>query len=171
MNGDGVVDVQDLVHVAQEYGKTGTNTADVNGDEVVDVDDFILVAAAVDTAAAAAPAARAQSLHFTAPSSKDGSRGTGIEKHLSHLSERHRCSRTTLGVGRPGSNRAACKLSEPVQPGDMDTYHLANDTECRFLSTTWTVPLVRRIGSGASACGILHGPQSCGVLGRPQRVG
>ena len=67
VNGDGVVDVQDLAYVGLQYGKTGTNTADVNGDEVVDVDDFILVAAAVDTAAAAAPAARAQvHSHFTA---------------------------------------------------------------------------------------------------------
>ena len=67
VNRDGVVDVQDLVNVAQEYGKTGTNAADINGDEVVNVDDFILVAAAVDTAAAAAPAARAQvHSHFTA---------------------------------------------------------------------------------------------------------
>ena len=67
VNGDGVVDVQDLVNVAQEYGKTGTNTADVNGDEVVDLDDIILVVAAIDTAAAAAPAARAQvHSHFTA---------------------------------------------------------------------------------------------------------
>ena len=67
VNGDGVVDVNDLVIVAQQYGKTGTNDADVNGDEIVNVDDFILVAAAVDTAAAAAPAARAQvQSHFTA---------------------------------------------------------------------------------------------------------
>ena len=70
VNGDGVVDVQDLVQVAQEYHETGTNAADaadVNGDGVVNVDDFILVAAAVGTAEAAAPAAHAQvQSHFTA---------------------------------------------------------------------------------------------------------
>ena len=67
VNGDGVVDVQDLAQVGLQYGKTGTNTADVNGDEVVDLDDIILVVAAIDTAAAAAPAARAQvHSHFTA---------------------------------------------------------------------------------------------------------
>ena len=66
VNRDGVVDVQDLAYVGLQYGKTGTNAADVNGDKVVDVDDFILVAAAIDTAAAAAPAARAQvHSHFT----------------------------------------------------------------------------------------------------------
>ena len=65
VNDDGVVDVNDLVIVAQQYGQTGTNVADVNGDEIVNVDDFILVAAAIDNAAAA-PAARAQvRSHFT----------------------------------------------------------------------------------------------------------
>ena len=60
VNRDGVVDVNDLVIVAERYGQTGVNIADVNGDGVVNVDDFILVAAAVNAAAAAAPAARAQ---------------------------------------------------------------------------------------------------------------
>ena len=60
VNRDGVVNVQDLAYVGLQYGKTGTNTADVNGDEVVNVADLILVAAAIDAAAAAAPAVRAQ---------------------------------------------------------------------------------------------------------------
>ena len=65
VNRDGVVDVNDLIVVAQRYGRTGSNAADVNGDEIVNVDDFILVAAAVDSAAAA-PAARAHvQSHFT----------------------------------------------------------------------------------------------------------
>ena len=67
VNSDGHVDVDDLVYVAQQYGQTGTNSADVNRDGVVNVDDFILVAAAVDAAAAAAPAARVHvQSHFTA---------------------------------------------------------------------------------------------------------
>ena len=55
VNTDGVVDVQDLVYVAQRYGQTGTNSADVNGDDVVNIDDLILVAAVLDADAAAAP--------------------------------------------------------------------------------------------------------------------
>ena len=67
VNRDGVVDVQDLAYVGLQYGKTGTNAADVNGDGIVNVDDFVLVAAAIDAADAAAPAARAQmQSHFTA---------------------------------------------------------------------------------------------------------
>ena len=59
VTGNGKVNVNDLVEVAKNYGKTvgaGANRkADVNNDGKVDVDDFIVVAEAVD-AAAGAPA-------------------------------------------------------------------------------------------------------------------
>ena len=61
VNGDGVVDVQDLVRVAQRYGQAGNNAADVNKDKVVNIIDLILVAGAVaKAAAAAAPSIRPQ---------------------------------------------------------------------------------------------------------------
>ena len=43
-NNDGVVDIQDLVLVASNYGKTGTNSADINGDGVVNINDLTTVA-------------------------------------------------------------------------------------------------------------------------------
>ena len=59
VTGNGKVNVNDLVEVAKNYGRTvagGANRkADVNNDGKVDVDDFIAVAEAVD-AAAGAPA-------------------------------------------------------------------------------------------------------------------
>ena len=55
VNGDGVVDIQDLVLVFGQFGETGKNSADVNGDGEVDIDDLIAVAEAMD-AAAGAPA-------------------------------------------------------------------------------------------------------------------
>ena len=60
VNADGVVDVKDLVYVAERYGQTGDTTADVNGDGIVNIDDLILVAAVLDAGTAAAP-----SLHPT----------------------------------------------------------------------------------------------------------
>ena len=58
VNGDGVVDVIDLVLVAENFGKSGCNpcTGDVNGDGEVNREDIIAVLDALD-AAAAAPAA------------------------------------------------------------------------------------------------------------------
>ena len=44
VNGDGVVDLHDVVFVALHLGQTEQHAADVNGDEVVDIVDLVLVA-------------------------------------------------------------------------------------------------------------------------------
>ena len=60
INSDGVVNVLDLVVIASELGKAGTNlAADVNGDGVVNILDLILVAGMFEDAAAA-PSAQPQ---------------------------------------------------------------------------------------------------------------
>ena len=60
INGDGVVNILDLIVVASELGNTGTNlVTDVNGDGVVNVLDLIFVAGVFDNAAAA-PSAQPQ---------------------------------------------------------------------------------------------------------------
>lgn len=47
-NRDGVVDLQDLVFVASQFGQPGAeNAADINGDGVVDIADILLVAGAL----------------------------------------------------------------------------------------------------------------------------
>ena len=58
VNGDGVVNIQDLGLVAARLGQTGENTADVNGDGVVNIQDLVKVAGAFDEAAAAPEALR-----------------------------------------------------------------------------------------------------------------
>ena len=52
-NNDGMVDLQDLVLVASNYGEKGQNAADVNGDRVVNSADLLVVAGALDDAASA----------------------------------------------------------------------------------------------------------------------
>ena len=49
VNGDGVVNIQDLVLVASNFGATGENAADVNGDGVVNIQDLVQVAAQLGT--------------------------------------------------------------------------------------------------------------------------
>ena len=66
VNGDGIVNIQDLVLVASNLGQTGQNTADANGDGVVNIQDLVLVAGALGNAAAA-PSLHPQALEmFTA---------------------------------------------------------------------------------------------------------
>ena len=59
VNGNSVVDIKDLIEVAEAYGQKGINDADVNGDRIVDIKDLILVAEAIDDAADA-PALQSQ---------------------------------------------------------------------------------------------------------------
>ena len=53
VNGDGIVDTQDLAVVQDRLGQTGSNSADVNGDGIVDIADLTLVAGAIGDGAAA----------------------------------------------------------------------------------------------------------------------
>ena len=53
VNGDGTVNIQDLVAVSAALGQTGENGADVNGDGEVNIQDMVAVAAALGDAAAA----------------------------------------------------------------------------------------------------------------------
>ena len=55
VNGDRIVNIQDLVLVSSNFGKTGQNSADVNSDGVVNISDLVLVAGAFGEGAAAAP--------------------------------------------------------------------------------------------------------------------
>ena len=66
VNGDGEVNIQDLVAVAAALGQTGENAADVNGDSEVNIQDLVAVAAAIGEVAAAPAALRQQgATHLT----------------------------------------------------------------------------------------------------------
>ena len=58
VNGDGVLNIQDLVLVAANFGLEGLNAADINGDGIVDIRDLVKVAGAIAAAAAAPPVNR-----------------------------------------------------------------------------------------------------------------
>ncbi|MDE0682811.1 MAG: T9SS type A sorting domain-containing protein, partial [Candidatus Poribacteria bacterium] len=58
VNGDGEVNIQDLVLVSSSLGQTGENDADVNGDGEVNIQDLVAVAAAIGEVAAAPAALR-----------------------------------------------------------------------------------------------------------------
>ena len=63
VNGDGIVNILDLVFVSSNFGKTGQNPADVNDDGIVNIVDLVKVAAAMG-AGAAAPSAHPQTLEI-----------------------------------------------------------------------------------------------------------
>ncbi len=156
VNRDGVVDVNDLVIVAQRYGKTGTNAADVNGDEVVDVDDLILVAAAIDSAAAAAPAARAQvHSHFTKSqlqawltearasgnTSRTYQRGIAVVEHL-------------LALFTPVETALLANYPNPFNPETWIPYQLSKSAEVTLTIYAIDGHVVRTLALGHQAAGM-----------------
>ena len=64
VNGDGTVNIQDLVLVAANLGETGQNAADVNADGTVNILDLTRIAGALGTAAGA-PSDWERNLAFT----------------------------------------------------------------------------------------------------------
>ena len=63
VNGDGIVNILDLVSVSSNFGKTGQNPADVNGDGIVNIRDLVKVAGEMGTGAAA-PSAHPHALEM-----------------------------------------------------------------------------------------------------------
>ncbi len=62
VNHDGVVDLQDLIFAASQFGKSeAENTADVNGDNIVSITDILLIAAALENSNGA-PSTYSQSI-------------------------------------------------------------------------------------------------------------
>ena len=53
VNHDGVVNLQDLMHVGSNFGRIGQNDADLNGDDLVNIFDLVTVAGVLGEAAAA----------------------------------------------------------------------------------------------------------------------
>ena len=62
VNGDGIVNIQDLVLVSSNLGQTGQSRADVNGDGVVNIQDLVRVAGALGQGTAASPSLHASDL-------------------------------------------------------------------------------------------------------------
>ena len=63
VNGDGLVNVLDLVLVSINFGKTGENVADVNGDKIVNIVDLVKVAGEIG-GGGAAPAVHPKALEI-----------------------------------------------------------------------------------------------------------
>ena len=123
VNGDGVVDITDLVIVAQNFGQTGLNTADVNGDGVVDIADLLIVVGAMDEVAIA-PIATHRNLFNTFTSTEVQS---WIQQAYQLNSFDVKTQRGILFLKQllmaltPQKTALLPQLSEPIQPRNLDT--------------------------------------------------
>ena len=153
-NNDGVVDLQDLVLVASNYGQTGTNSADINGDGVVNIDDLTTVAGAIDNAGAA-PSVHPQMLElFTA---------ADVKLWLSHARQLNLTDPTSLkgirfleqllAVLIPKETVLLPNYPNPFNPETWIPYHLAKDADVTLTIYDMSGQVVRQFGLGYQAAG------------------
>ena len=158
VNGDGVVDINDLIVVATNFGQTGPNSADVNDDGIVDIADLLIVAAAIDNAAAA-PLAHNQNLE-SIPSRTD------VQKWITEAQQLN-LTDTTSQKGIRFLERLLLALSpektnllpnypNPFNPETWIPYQLSEAADVSLQIYTSDGQLVRSFDVGHQPTGIYH---------------
>ncbi len=156
VNGDGVVNVQDLVLVSANFGQTGQHSADVNGDGVVNIADLVLIAGALGDAAVAPSAFRGTATALP-------SRAT-IEQWLV---DAYRLPRLDARLARgiawlehilaalvPEETAVLTNYPNPFNPETWIPYELATPAEVTLRIYAVEGALVRRLVLGHRAAGI-----------------
>ncbi|MCG9126872.1 T9SS type A sorting domain-containing protein [Candidatus Poribacteria bacterium] len=156
VNRDGVVDVQDLIYVASQFGNSVLeNDADINNDGVVDIEDILLVAAAI-TNKGAAPIKQMQTQEFLTsekvqelinqaiqlfPIKQDYQQGLNyLEQLLIHLS--------------PNQTLLLNNYPNPFNPETWIPYQLASDTNVKIDIYSANGVLIHTLELGLKPAGI-----------------
>ena len=155
INGDGIVNIQDLVLVAGRLGQTGTNSADVNDDGVVNIQDLVLVAGALGTSAAA-PSLNSQTLEMLT--------ATDVKQWLSAAQQLNLTDATSLkGVLflqqlltalTPKKTALLANFPNPFNPETWIPYHLSKDADVTLHIYAVNGTLVRTLTLGHQAAGM-----------------
>ena len=159
VNGDGIVNVQDLVLVSSRLGQTGQNAADVNGDEVINVQDLVLVAAALgEEGRAAAP-----TLH---PKDLEGLPAADVQRLLTQARQLARTDPAYLGSVAvleqllafllPKETTLLPNYPNPFNPETWIPYQLSKPTEVTLHIYAVNGALVRTLALGHQSAGMYH---------------
>ena len=155
INGDGVVNIQDLVIVASRFGQTGENNADVNGDGVVNIADLVLVAAALGEAPAAPTVRHHANEHLTPEV---------VQQWLAAAKQLARTDATAhrgiavlealLAALTPEDTALLPNYPNPFNPETWIPYQLAKSIDVNVLIYSADGKLVRTLKLGQQAAGI-----------------
>ena len=155
VNDDGIVNIQDLVLVASNLGKTGQNAADVNGDGVVNIQDLVLVAGALGTSATA------PSLHLQL---LDTLTAADVKQWLTQAQQLNLTDATSkrgilflqqlLDALTPKETALLHNYPNPFNPETWIPYHLSKDTDVTITIYAVNGTLVRTLSLGHQDVGI-----------------
>ena len=154
VNGDGTVNIADLVLVASNLGQTGSNAADVNTDGVVNIADLVLVAGALGTSASA-PSLHLQALEML--TATDVKRWLSAAQRL-NLTDMHsqrgiRFLQQLLVALTPKQTALLPNFPNPFNPETWIPYHLAKGVDVTLHIYAMNGALVRTLTLGHQAAG------------------
>ncbi|MDE0684140.1 MAG: NPCBM/NEW2 domain-containing protein, partial [Candidatus Poribacteria bacterium] len=154
VNGDGTVNITDLVLVASNLGQTGSNAADVNTDGVVNIADLVLVTGALGTSASA-PSLHLQALEMLT--------ATEVKQWLSaaqqlNLTDMHSQRgilflKQLLVALTPKETALLPNFPNPFNPETWIPYHLAKSADVTLHIYAMNGALVRTLTLGHQAAG------------------
>jgi hypothetical protein len=157
VNGDGTVNIFDLVIAAGSFGKTGAGImGDVNGDDAVNIFDLVIVAGNFGKSLVAAPAMTAK-IELT----------TEQKQHIAHAidqlesnNNRSSAEEMVLGVLKailperlPTQTQLLANYPNPFNPETWIPFQLAQDAEVRLTIYDVAGQQVRKIDLGHQLAG------------------
>ena len=155
-NGDGIVDLQDLVFVASQFGQSGAeNAADINGDGIVDIADLLLVAGALEVGNGA-PSAYSRSIKLlTASEVEQWLRQAEQVNNKAPIFQRGiAVLQRLLAVLTPKETMLLPNYPNPFNPETWIPYQLAEDAAARIRIHAASGELVRTLALGYQPAGI-----------------
>ena len=158
VNTDGVVDIQDLIYVASQFGKISTeNIADVNNDGVVDVTDIVLVAGAIANTDSAPIVVSKSNNQLSAETVK---MWLNQVQNSNNVSDNYRRGvallEQLLVVLTPKETALLSNFPNPFNPETWIPYQLAKPTNVSIKIYTSNGQLVRHIDLGYKPAGEYH---------------
>ena len=169
VDGNGGVNVQDLILVVQSFGKTGEGLAeDVNGDGVVDILDLALVASAMGETLSAAPSLRALAqgrvsaadvqTWLTQAKASDPNIPESIRRHPDYQRGiavlENLLSTLTQTTAAPKKTALLLNYPNPFNPETWIPYQLAEATDVTVTIHALNGILVRTLSLGHQTAGL-----------------
>ena len=155
VNRDGVVNILDLVSVANDFGQSGEKKTDINGDNIVNILDLVRVAGAFGKTPSA-PALRAQALSTLT--------AADVRLWLSQAESLTLTDTTSLqgilfleqllAALTPKETVLLANYPNPFNPETWIPYHLAKDAKVSLHIYTMNGTLVRTLALGHQAAGM-----------------
>ena len=155
VNRDRVVNVQDLVLVAQSIGTADSTRVDVNGDGFVNIRDLVMVAAKVSAAepAPAAPLARSTG-HINPRTIQEWIQLAQIEDDGSAIFDLGIANlEMLLAFSIPSETRLLLNYPNPFNPETWIPYQLAESTKVTVMIHAMNGSLIRTLELGHQAAG------------------